>query len=186
MLRTNTPASPLCPTIRTRSPRMAPPVNGLVGSTAITPTVLPCARATAINRSIKVLLPAPGGPVIPIVQARNGRGPSRRMVDSAAGPPRSTRLMARASARGVSRTTGSTGIGGTADLLPTARCRLPTGAHGFPRCLIHHLAAVDLALKLVATPVEVHRQRHRAEALGVDDTFGQAVAGHVVRVLHVV
>ena len=66
MLRMNTPASPACACIRTRSPRIAPPVNGLVGSTAITPTVRPRARgARAISRSTSVLLPAPGGPVTP-------------------------------------------------------------------------------------------------------------------------
>ena len=36
--RINVPASPACPCMRTRSPRMAPPEYGLVGSTAITPT----------------------------------------------------------------------------------------------------------------------------------------------------
>ena len=41
MLRMNTPASATCDCMRTRSPRIAPPVNGLVGSTATTPTVLP-------------------------------------------------------------------------------------------------------------------------------------------------
>ena len=38
MLRMNTPSSPACACMRTRSPRIAPPVNGLVGSTATTPT----------------------------------------------------------------------------------------------------------------------------------------------------
>ena len=37
MLRMNTPASDACACIRSRSPSTAPPVNGLVGSTAITP-----------------------------------------------------------------------------------------------------------------------------------------------------
>ena len=38
MLRMNTPASCACACMRTRSPSMAPPLNGLVGSTASTPT----------------------------------------------------------------------------------------------------------------------------------------------------
>ena len=46
MLRMNTPASPACACMRTRSPRIAPPVNGLVGSTATTPTVRPAARSS--------------------------------------------------------------------------------------------------------------------------------------------
>lgn len=37
--RMKTPLSDACPCIRIRSPRIAPPVNGLDGSTAITPTV---------------------------------------------------------------------------------------------------------------------------------------------------
>ena len=37
MLRMNTPGSAACACMRTRSPRIAPPVNGLVGSTAIDP-----------------------------------------------------------------------------------------------------------------------------------------------------
>src|SRR3954471_24020794 len=66
----------------------------------------------AIRRSIRVLLPAPGGPVMPIVQARNGRGPRRRITTSASRPLRSTRLIARARARGESRTSGSDGLEG--------------------------------------------------------------------------
>src|SRR5487761_396463 len=42
--RMNTPLSEACPCIRMRSPRIAPPVNGLDGSTAITPTVCFCER----------------------------------------------------------------------------------------------------------------------------------------------
>ena len=65
MLRMNTPLSPACACMRTRSPRIAPPLNGLVGSTAIMPTVWPAPRSAAIRRSTSVLLPAPGGPVTP-------------------------------------------------------------------------------------------------------------------------
>ena len=50
-----------------RSPRTAPPVNGLVGSTATTLTVAPVFRITAVSRSTSVLFPAPGGPVMPTV-----------------------------------------------------------------------------------------------------------------------
>ena len=49
MLRMNTPASPACACMRTRSPRIAPPVNGLVGSTATTPTVRPVARIAVVS-----------------------------------------------------------------------------------------------------------------------------------------
>ncbi len=42
--RMKTPSSVACACMRMRSPRMAPPVNGLDGSTASTPTASPCRR----------------------------------------------------------------------------------------------------------------------------------------------
>ena len=51
--------------MRTRSPRSAPPVIGLDGSTAITATVRPALRTSAIRDATSVDFPAPGGPVIP-------------------------------------------------------------------------------------------------------------------------
>ena len=51
--------------MRTRSPSSAPPVIGLDGSTAITATVRPALRTSAISDATSVDLPAPGGPVIP-------------------------------------------------------------------------------------------------------------------------
>src|SRR6478735_4101351 len=51
MLRMNTPESEACAFMRTRSPRTAPPVNGLVGSTANTPIEYPSARRWAVRRS---------------------------------------------------------------------------------------------------------------------------------------
>jgi hypothetical protein len=47
---------------------MAPPVKGLVGSTASTPTVLFSFLNSEISASVSVLLPAPGAPVIPIMK----------------------------------------------------------------------------------------------------------------------
>ncbi len=44
MLRMKTPGSPARSRMRTRSPRSAPPEKGLVGSTAMMPTVLPASR----------------------------------------------------------------------------------------------------------------------------------------------
>src|SRR2546428_254715 len=63
--RMNTPGSRLPDSIRIRSPSSAPPVNGLVGSTATTPTERRWARNRWIRASVSVLLPAPGGPVMP-------------------------------------------------------------------------------------------------------------------------
>ncbi len=53
--------------MRTLSPRIAPPLNGEVGSTAITPSDSCSLRATAIRRETRVDFPAPGAPVIPTV-----------------------------------------------------------------------------------------------------------------------
>ena len=93
--RMNTAGSVAWSCIRTRSPRMAPPVNGEDGSTASTATwstgpaigspaptssVSRCpdgtggqpVRAVVISRSVRVDLPAPGAPVKP---DRVGRRP---------------------------------------------------------------------------------------------------------------
>ena len=74
MERMNTVGSSACWLMRTRSPRMAPPLKGEVGSTASTAT---CAMAsprsgqpprTAVMRpSVSVDFPAPGAPVSPTV-----------------------------------------------------------------------------------------------------------------------
>ena len=92
-----------CACIRRRSPSTAPPVNGLVGSTAITPTVKPCFRSSAVSRSTSVLLPAPGGPVTPT----DTRGPCwpkiARTRSALAGSSSSISEIARAIARGIAR-----------------------------------------------------------------------------------
>ena len=56
--------------MRTRSPRIAPPVNGDDGSMASTATSLARrARTWPISALVSVDLPAPGAPVIPTVYA---------------------------------------------------------------------------------------------------------------------
>ncbi len=65
MLRMNTSGSSVWACIRMRSPSTAPPVNGLDGSTAITPTGTCSARSRLVTRSTSVDFPAPGGPVMP-------------------------------------------------------------------------------------------------------------------------
>ena len=52
----------------TWSPRSAPPVARLEGSTAMIATVFPRLRISAVSASTSVLLPAPGGPVMPTVR----------------------------------------------------------------------------------------------------------------------
>src|SRR5256885_1319823 len=122
MLRMNTPSSDACACIRSRSPRTAPPLNGLVGSTAITPTdggmarpAKPakapspcglfalwgfCVRSVGTSRSTSVLLPAPGGPVTPTRYARPVRAKMARTRSTLAGSSSSISEMARAIARG--------------------------------------------------------------------------------------
>ena len=58
--RMKTPGSVAWACMRIRSPRIAPPLKGEVGSTATMPTVRPCARRRAVRRSTRVDLPAPG------------------------------------------------------------------------------------------------------------------------------
>src|SRR4051794_25818942 len=99
MLRMNTPASPAWACMRTRSPRSAPPVNGLVGSIAITPTVRPEALSSDVIRSTSVLFPAPGGPVTPTRYARPVRAKICWISDAPSAPSSSTREIALATAR---------------------------------------------------------------------------------------
>src|SRR3990170_2490804 len=99
--RMNTPGSSATFSMRTRSPRSAPPVNGEVGSTAMTPTRSPASRKLFTNRAVIVLLPAPGGPVIPIRLARPVREWSDERICSKPSRWFSTMLTTRASAAGL-------------------------------------------------------------------------------------
>ena len=65
--RMNTPGSVAWSCMRTRSPRMAPPVNGDDGSMASTATSSPSERSRPMTAEVSVLLPAPGAPVSPTV-----------------------------------------------------------------------------------------------------------------------
>src|SRR5689334_8430904 len=127
--RMNTLGSRLTDSMRIRSPSSAPPVNGLVGSTATTPTESPPARNRWMSASVSVLLPAPGGPVMPIRRVPP-RPSSPWACDSTRSNPSrwfSTRVMARAKAAGSRRASpsrirstlmqGNYGVGGTSCLL---------------------------------------------------------------------
>src|SRR6187401_184947 len=50
-----------------RSPSREPRLNGEDGSTQSTPIFFPLLTSNPMSESTKVLLPAPGGPVIPII-----------------------------------------------------------------------------------------------------------------------
>ena len=73
-------------------------MNGDVGSTATMPTVNPFLRYSSARRVVIVLLPAPGGPVIPIRRARPRSGCNAARSWAAPGRRFSTMLIARASA----------------------------------------------------------------------------------------
>ncbi len=85
--------------MRMRSPRMAPPVKGDVGSTATIPTLFPSRRRRAVSRSTSEDLPAPGGPVMPTTSALPACGKSAASSGREDGRPSSTRVIARATAR---------------------------------------------------------------------------------------
>src|SRR5579872_2219732 len=86
--------------MRMRSPRTAPPVNGLVGSTATTPTRRPSRRIVPTSAAISVLLPAPGGPVTPTTYARPVWGCSSRSTATASAGRFSTSEISLATAWG--------------------------------------------------------------------------------------
>jgi hypothetical protein len=60
-----TPGSRKWSARRMRSPRSAPAVNGLDGSTVMTPTLVPSERTWRMSEPTSVDFPTPGGPVIP-------------------------------------------------------------------------------------------------------------------------
>ena len=94
---------------RTRSPSSAPPLRGLVGSTASTP-VPPAAPRSAnapASAPASSLFPTPGGPVSATTRAADGH-PSPAAATAASSSPDSSRVMARASAaRSPSRSRAS-------------------------------------------------------------------------------
>src|SRR5438552_11758317 len=94
----NTPGSRKWACMRMRSPSTAPPLKGLVGSTATMPTRWPAARSRAVTRSVSVDFPAPGGPVIPITCARPVCGWSRLISAGSPGTRFSTSVIRRARA----------------------------------------------------------------------------------------
>src|ERR1035437_5808297 len=99
MERMKIPGSAWCCCMRMRSPRMAPPEMRLVGSTARMAMVLPCLRNSNASASTRVLLPAPGGPVMPTMRAWPVAGASSRRVSRAWGSRFSTPVARRDNAR---------------------------------------------------------------------------------------
>src|ERR1019366_6257121 len=99
MERMKMPGSAWCCCMRMRSPRMAPPEMRLLGSTARMAMVLPRWRNCQARASTSVLLPAPGGPVMPTMRAWPVKGWSSPRVSKASGSRFSIPVARRASAR---------------------------------------------------------------------------------------
>ena len=93
--------------MRMRSPSSAPPVKGLEGSTATTPTFLPAARQPAASSEISVDFPAPGAPVTPTRWAFPTAPERASSSAAAASGSFSTTVSARASAPTSPRRTAS-------------------------------------------------------------------------------
>ena len=74
-------------------------MNGLEGSIERTPTSRSAFRSSAVRAPISVLLPTPGGPVMPTIRALPVRGKSSATSRSPSASRFSTRVIARARAR---------------------------------------------------------------------------------------
>src|SRR6185369_2626850 len=152
--------------------RMAPPLKGEVGSTAMTPTVLRWARRRAVSRSTSVDLPAPGGPVMPTTRARPLRAKTPARTSRASGRPSSTSVMARASARTSPPRTPATSAGteesataalphhpaqaqelaGDDQALDLARALADRAQLRVPKVALHRVV-----LDVAVAPVDLHR-----------------------------
>ena len=75
--RMNTLGLVNCSAMRMRSPSKEPKLNGEVGSMANTAMYFPWALQWFSSAFTKVLLPAPGGPVMPIMGVALGFSPSK-------------------------------------------------------------------------------------------------------------
>src|SRR4051794_23841186 len=104
--------------MRTRSPRMAPPVKGLLGSTASTPTRAPSARRWRTSAAVSVDFPAPGAPVTPMVHALSATETGSAVIAArASSSPVSTIERRRASAPRSPPRTASTNPAGSVTAL---------------------------------------------------------------------
>src|SRR5918992_3424332 len=96
----NTSRSVAWSCMRTRSPSSAPPLNGDDGSTASTPTRLPCALKAVTSALVEVDFPTPGEPVSPMIRAAPASGVSAAVTSRSRGDAFSTSEISRATARG--------------------------------------------------------------------------------------
>ena len=85
--------------IRTRSPRIAPPVKGDDGSTAKTAGLYSDVAKSLAREAVRVDFPAPGAPVIPITCDLSERLCVTSATCSAAAPPLSTSVKSRPTER---------------------------------------------------------------------------------------
>ena len=122
--RMNT-SSPAMPSMRTRSPRMAPPLSGDDGSTASTAGVRPRSGKSRVSWPVSVDFPAPGAPVMPTTWALPMWGWVRSVMASAVGPPRSTSVSKRPMARRLPERAASTSSEGGRERMLTLRLQRP-------------------------------------------------------------
>src|SRR6185295_1732042 len=119
--------------IRMRSPRRAPPVKGLVGSTATIATFSPRATKAAVSSSTVVDFPTPGGPVSPTLSAPPTRDDRASRTSRASGAAFSTSeiplLMARKSPL---KTSSASGMQGQLYHGPQRLCKRPPGRDIIP------------------------------------------------------
>src|SRR3954468_15809892 len=176
-----TPRSVVCSCIRTRSPRIAPPVNGLDGSTASTPTRRPPARNCRTSSLVVVDLPTPGEPVSPTTWACPEYGASAAATSGSAGSPFSTRLISRATERASPSRARATRVGTSCRRLTlngpprSWRARRKAGSRG------GHLD--DQRVALPAATTQTGRAQTAAAALELQrQGQHQPGAGHADRV----
>src|SRR5688572_10135017 len=135
--------------MRMRSPRMAPPVNGLLGSTAMTPTEGFSLRYAAARRSTRELFPEPGLPVIPITLACPVCSNSCCSSAFPAGERFSTREIARARAR-VSPLKKSRAEGGIVSDFSGGHQQFPRNDEALNlACSFAYRAEFDVAIELL-------------------------------------
>src|SRR5690242_5160166 len=163
--------------MRTRSPSRAPPENGEDGSTARTPTRLPCARKAATSALVEVDLPTPGLPVMPMTCAVPEWGASAAMTSRSAGWASSTSDIRRATARGEPALADSTRAGTSTARGANRWCpSLSVGASGLGH-------ADDEGVALAAATAQARGPHATTAALELEgEVQGEPGARHADRV----
>src|SRR3954451_12759590 len=167
----NTSGSGSWACMRTRSPRIAPPVNALLGSIASTAARSPPRRMRPTTSLESVDFPAPGAPVMPTIAAGTAGPPRAGLAHREPSPPFSTMVRRRASAPRSPCPAASASSAAEGPALTVERSLL--GVVGDTRDARHaiHDDALDARLERLhrdrARAARPH-QRHVHHAVGVD------------------